>query len=321
MSLLIVYPVPKVPESAQTYSFRLKLPLRRDCPLLDPIFILNEGDSWNCNLCGADKPFFVPFFTGDFIPFQTSFPDNFNTDPSIINAGFKDSANNSPGDYYVIVELQDESGATVSDLIDTFSDEYYVAYSDEFGSVQTWFLNTAILPMSLKCWRLKVTYYKYNQITMMPEIERVIFTEYFRLVENCDDYVTITSSYSKVDCYGNIYATFDNFFGTSNPSYYSFARLEGEVLYLGSSQDVQTETDRGQILRRDIIRNYQLKGGIVAPFYGEIIDKTVNGDTVIIGNEEYENFSFGKNNEESREWVIDMTMNRTCELDSRNCSL
>jgi hypothetical protein len=314
----ITYPVPYVAETALTYSYRQKLPIKRPCPLISPNFLLNESDSWNCNLCGADKPFFMPFQRGDIIPFQTNFADTFNTNPEVINYGFKDSLS---ADWYVMIELQDENGAILSSFIDTFCSEYNVAFSDLYGSVQTWFLNTALFPISLTCFRLKVTYYTFNQVTLLKEIERVIFTEYYRKIIDCEKYIGISSIYDTIDCYGNIYSQFENYLGTSNSTYYNFVRIEGEVEFMGNNENIEVETDRGIILRKEIISEYQVKGGIIAPYFARLIDSAIRGKNVTISGISYDTFSFGKNNDSSREWLVFLTMQNSCTIDNRNCTL
>lgn len=314
----LIYPIVYTPEDGKTFSIRSKIPIKRECPTLAPPFILNENDSWNCNLCGADKPFFIPFQTGDVMPLQTNFADGYNSNPGIINYGIKDSI---ALDWYVMIELQDESGVTISSDADFFCSEYWVAFSEIYGSAQTWFLNTALLPVNLDCFRLKITYYYFDQVTLTKEIERVIFTEYYRKIKDCETYSAIHSVYSTTDCYNNVYITFTNFLGTSNTAFYSFVRLEGEHEMIGDNVNVVTETDRNVILRREIIDEYRFKGGIVAPFFALMIKRAIRGKTVYLNGVNYQNFTISKNNDASREWVIDMNFNTTCTKDDRNCNL
>mgnify|MGYP000616033431 CR=1 FL=1 len=321
MAFTINYVVPKTPQNALSYAYRQKLPIKRPCPLVPPVFLLNESDGWGCNLCGADQNFKTPYKRGNVLPFQTNFADNRNASPENIVFGIKDTLTAASG-FYVQIEVLDEVGGVVFDLADLFCDDYYVAHSDEFGSVQTWFLNTAFLPISLKCWRLRVTYYKFNQITASVEVERVIFTEYFEEVIDCNkEFVGIVSTYDDVDCNGNIYSQFSNFLGTSNPAFYNFLLVEGQEEFVGSSTTVETEADSGKILRREKIDNYQINGTLVAPYYAKMLDTAVNGNTVLVDGVQYQNFSFGKNNEANKMWFIQLTFEQTCTLDGRNCSI
>ena len=126
MGFIIQYPVPKVPQSALTYAYRAKLPIRRTCPILPPVFILNESDGWGCNLCGADQNYKIPYKRGNVFPFQTTFADNRNDAPENLVFGFKDTLNQT--NFWVQVEVLDESGNVVFDLVDLFCDDYYAYY-------------------------------------------------------------------------------------------------------------------------------------------------------------------------------------------------
>jgi len=317
--LQIVYTVPMVAEDAKTYSYRAAVPLRRVCPVIAPPFVLNESDTWNCNLCGADMPFFAPFLRGDIIPLQTNFADTFNTDPSNPTYGFSTSIS---AYFYVMVELQDASGVTISSFVDTFADTYYVGYSEKWGSVQTWFVNTGYFPTTLKCWRLKVTYYTFDQITLLKTVERVLFTEYYREYDNCGPTVLIESSYSGMDCYGNIYDLFAVSVGagTTQP-YYNSIRIEGEVEFTGNDENADITTDLGKVVRKTILSNYRINSGLAAPYFARMLDRVVRGSSVTIDGVEYKNWTFGKNNDASRMWIIDLTFEKECRLDSRNCNL
>ena len=320
MAFNIFYNVPKTPEDALSYGIRAKLPIKRGCPNLHPVFILNESDSWNCRLCGADQKYNIPFKRGVVIPFQTNLPDNRNINPENLVFGVKDTLNQT--NFLIQIELQDETGTTIFDLADLFCSEYNVAYTENLGSFQTWFVNTALFPVSLTCWRLKISYYKLDQISNTQILEREIFTEYFSEIIDCSkNYVDVVSSYGFTDCIGLFYGEFNNFLGTSNLPYYNYILLEGEKEFIGSDSQIESQADSGKVLRKEKVDNYQIKGGLVAPFYAKMLDITLNGSSVFVEEVEYINFSFGKNNDSSKMWVIDITFQKTCNLDNLNCSL
>lgn len=317
--LQIIYPVPLALEDAKTYSYRQKVPIRRACPVVAPPFALNESDTWNCNLCGADMPFFIPFLRGDIIPLQTNFADNFNTDPENPTYGIRSTG---AADWYVMIELQDSTGSTISSQVDTFADVHYVAYSQKWGAVQTWFVNTGYFPTTLKCWRLKITYYYYDQISASKQIERVLYSEYYKEFTNCGPTIVIESTYEGADCYGNIYDTFAETTGVGgiNP-YYNSIRIEGEIEFTGNDENADITTDYGKVLRRTITSNYRINSGIVAPFFARMLDRVVRGSVVTINGEQYKNFTFEKNNDASRMWVVDLQFTKDCILDNRGCNL
>jgi len=317
--LQIVYTVPMTAEDAKTYSYRAAVPIRRACPVVAPPFALSEADTWNCNLCGADMPFFAPFLRGDIMPLQTNFADAFNTDPTNPTYGFKTTI---ATDFYVMVELQDANGATISSLIDTFADTYYVGYSEKWGSVQTFFINTGYFPVGLKCFRLKITYYKFDQISSAKVIERVLYSEYYREYTNCGPTILIESTYQGMDCYGNIYDLFAVSVGAGTTNaYYNSIRIEGEIEFTGNDESADIATDLGKVVRRTILSNYRINSGIAAPYFARMLDRVVRGSTVTINGEQYKNFVFEKNNDQSRMWVIDLTFEKECRLDNRGCNL
>jgi hypothetical protein len=316
--LQIIYPVVSVLEDARTYSYRQKVPIRRECPVVAPPFALSEADTWNCNLCGADMPFYIPYLVGDILPLQTNFVDNYNSDRENPAYGFKSGLSM---DWYVMVELQDKDGVTVANNIETFCDTYYVGYSQQYGSVQTWFVNTGLLPVSLKCWRLKITYYYYDTVSASKQVERVLYSEYYRLFEECTETTVIESVYDGKDCYGNIYDAIPTTLGANVLPYYNFIRIEGEIELIGTDENVETQTDFGKVLRRTIIENYRIQSGIVAPYFARMLDRVVRGSVVTINGTQYKNFSFSKNNEASRMWVVSLDFTKECTLDNRGCNL
>lgn len=315
----IIYPVPQVPEDARSYSYRAPMPIRRACPIVAPPFLLNEGDAWNCTLCGADQEFFIPYLYGDILPFQTNFADNYNTNPAVLNAGIKTTVS---ADWYVVIELQDGSGTTISDLADTFCSTYYVAYSEQYGSVQNFFVNTGLFPLGLKCWRLKITYLKVNQITSLVETERVIYTEYHKEANECSSYVAIQSVYDTVDCSGNIYTLLENSLGVdTTTTYYNFLRFEGSVEFIGRSSEVTIETDRNKVIQQQLTKIFNVGAALIAPYFADMLHRVVSGSTVTVDGTEYKNFTFDKNNDASRMWVALLQFEEVCRVDNRGCNL
>lgn len=312
----ILYPITYTPEETLTYAYRAAMPMRLDCPVFAGGLLLNESDSWNCNLCGSDKPFFEPFVRGDVLPFQTRFTDNYNVDPSILIGGIKSSLG---AEFYVMIELQEENGTTITDLADDFCESYYVGYDVNLGSFQTWFVNTALFPLNMKCFRLKITYYKIDQITLLKTIERVVFTEYYKEVECNQETVLIQSSYSSFDCFNNYYGTLTNTLGSLPIPYYNSMRLFGEVEQIGETEST-TENDKGTVISKEIISNYQVVSGLYAPYYARKLSQAVRGNRVTVDNVVYKNFNFDKNNDGSKMWAIDLTFDKQCEIDNRQCN-
>lgn len=313
--MLITYPVVYTPENSLTYSFRQAVPIRYVCADLPPGFLSSDLDAWNCNLCGSDSEFYAPYERGDVIPFQTQFTDNYNNPESVITAGFQ---TNFSATHYVMVELYDCCGNLISDKIDDFCEVFWVGYSVKTGSLQTWFVNTGLFPIDLDCFRLKITYYKDSA---SPTIERVLYTEYFKQVEDCGsftDTALIESTYADFDCNGNYYNTVDNFLGTLNTAYYNSMRVSGTVEFFGESESV-TENDRNVVISKDITENYGIISGIVPPYFIKRLAQTVRGNAVTVDGVQYQNFNYDAKPEDSRMFLLDLTFNKKCRLDNKRC--
>jgi len=316
--MLITYPVSYVSEDSYTYCFRQPVPIRYSCPVLPPNFLSDETDGWNCNLCGSDSAFYAPYERGDIIPFQTSFADNYNLPADVLIAGFQTNFSTS---HYVKIELQDCCGVTVSEFVDEFCETYYVGFSVATGSIQTWFINTGLFPQSLECFRLKISYYKFNQITSLPELERTIYTEYYKEVADCGytDTALIASVYADYDCYNNYYGTLTNTLGAGNTAYYNSMRVWGAVEFLGDSE-ASTENDRNVVISKVITENYGIISGVYPPYFVKRLAQTVRGNSVTVDGIQYQNFSYDQKPEDIKMFLIDLSFDKKCRLDNRTCS-
>jgi hypothetical protein len=278
----------------------------------------NETDAWNCNLCGSDLPFYIPYVQGDIIPFQTQVTDLYNQPNSVLVAGFQTSTSTS---HYVVVSLYDCCGTLISEFIDDFSDSYHVGQSLATGSIQTWFVNTGLFPTDLDCFRLYIDYYKINQITLEPELDKRLFTEYYKKVEGCgnlNDTSLIYSTYANYDCNGNFYGTLTNYLGSNNTPFYNSLRIFGTVEFFGDTEAI-TENDRNVVISKDITENYGIISGAVPPFYIKLLQQAVRGNYVTVDEVQYQNFRYDSKPEDNRMFLLDLTFDKRCRLDNKQC--
>ena len=316
--MLVNYSVSYTPEISRTYSFRQPVPIRYACPVLPPNFMQNETDAWNCNLCGSDLPFYIPYVEGDIIPFQTQVTDNYNQPNSVLIAGFQTSTSTS---HYVVVSLYDCCGNLVSEFIDDFSDSYHVGQSLSTGSIQTWFVNTGLFSADLDCFRLYIDYYKINQITLEPEIDKRLYTEYYKKIEGCgslNDTALIYSTYANYDCNGNFYGTLTNYLGSNNTPFYNSLRIFGTVEFFGDTEAI-TENDRNVVISKDITENYGIISGAVPPFYIKLLQQAVRGNYVTVDGVQYQNFRYDSKPEDNRMFLLDLSFDKKCRLDNKQC--
>jgi len=313
----VIYPVIYAPVSGLTYSRRAAVPIRYACVSIPPNYITERTDGWNCNLCGGAKAFYQPYVKGDIIPFQTQFADNYNMPASTLTAGIYGVA--FPTDYYVKIELLDGTGATVTDVVEDFCTEYYVGHSLKTGSIQTWFVNTGLFPTDLTCWQLKITYYKIDQLTMLPAVERTIYSEQYKQVSDCENTVKIESSYPNYDCNGNFYGQLTNTLGNSTRPFYNSLRVFGEVEYFGESV-AETTNDRGVVISTVITNSYKILSGAVPPYYYQKISQAVRGNAVFVDGKQYFKFELTQKEDDLRMFTLDIAFSTECRLDNKQCN-
>jgi hypothetical protein len=316
--MLLNYPITYTPEISRTYSFRQPVPIRYACPILPGNLMQNFNDAWNCNLCGSDLPFYIPYVNGDIIPFQTQVTDLYNQPNDVLVAGFFTTTSVS---HYVQVSLYDCCGNEISKYIDVFSDSYHVGQSLATGSIQTWFVNTGLFPSDLDCFRLRIEYFKINQITLEPETDKVLWTEYYKEVEGCgnlNDTSLIYSTYANYDCNGNFYGTLTNYLGSNNTPFYNSVRIFGTVEFFGDTEAI-TENDRNVVISKDITENYGIISGAVPPFFIKLLQQAVRGNYVTVDAVQYQNFRYDSKPEDNRMFLLDLTFDKRCRLDNKQC--
>ena len=316
--MLLNYPITYTPEISRTYSFRQPVPIRYACPILPGNLLQNFNDAWNCNLCGSDLPFYIPYVEGDIIPFQTQVTDLYNQPNDVLVAGFQTSTSTS---HYVTVTLYDCCGEIITSFIDEFSDSYHVGQSLATGSIQTFFVNTGLFPVGLDCFRIGIDYYKINQITLEPELDRRLFSEYYKEVEGCgnlNDTSLIYSTYANYDCNGNFYGTLTNYLGSNNTPFYNSLRIFGTVEFFGDTEAI-VENDRNVVISKDITENYGIISGAVPPFYIKLLQQAVRGNYVTVDNVQYQNFRYDSKPDDNRMFLLDLTFDKRCRLDNKQC--
>lgn len=316
--MLLNYPITYTPEISRTYSFRQPIPIRYACPILPGNLMQNFNDAWNCNLCGSDLPFYIPYVEGDIIPFQTQVTDLYNQPNDVLVAGFQTTTSVS---HYVQVSLYDCCGNEISKYIDVFSDSYHVGQSLATGSIQTWFVNTGLFPSDLDCFRLRIEYFKINQITLEPETDKVLWSEYYKEVEGCgnlNDTSLIYSTYANYDCNGNFYGTLTNFLGSNNTPFYNSLRIFGTVEFFGDTEAIK-ENDRNVVISKDITENYGIISGAVPPFYIKLLQQAVRGNYVTVDAVQYQNFRYDSKPDDNRMFLLDLSFDKRCRLDNKQC--
>ncbi|MDH3771117.1 MAG: hypothetical protein OET79_09065 [Nitrospirota bacterium] len=292
------------------------MPTRRDCPPLPPPFMYNEGDAWNCNLCGSDMCFFIPYKSGDVFSFALNLPDEVNTPGDNIVAGWKTTAG---GAWYVSAAIVGgDSGAVISDNIDEFSSAYFVAYTEAAGSVQNFSIDTAA-PIfdDLDCFKIRLKYRRILDGGLYEETATV-WSEPFKALQSCEESVAFVAS--AATCGGAVVSSYTNFLGTGGEAPATFIRVPGAVEFIGADIE-ETTTDRGIIIKKKKIENYEITAGIVAPYFAKMIcGAAMSSESDFAGLQNIVNFTgISKNNNESKNFVLTLQFSTECEANLFGC--
>jgi hypothetical protein len=178
-----------------------------------------------------------------------------------------------------------------------------------------------LFPADLDCFRLYIDYYKINQITLEPELDKRLFSEYYKKVEGCGnlkDTSLIYSTYASYDCNGNFYGTLTNYLGSNNTPFYNSLRIFGTVEFFGDTEAI-TENDRNVVISKDITENYGIISGAVPPFYIKLLQQAVRGNYVTVDEVQYQNFRYDSKPEDNRMFLLDLTFDKRCRLDNKQC--
>lgn len=318
-----------LPYSAETsnsfVSYTPLLPIV-DCPAypLTP-YISNLGDSFNCNLCAGDKPYFIPFERGDTLYFQTALRDRKNPSASTLIAGWGQSTFPDLTFTYVRAELWDCEGATMlfSD-VDLFAVDFWVGFNAQIGSIQNFTIDTSTFPIGLNSFRVKIITYNADN-----SIDLTFWTEPYK-IPPCDvPTVKIESEYKNLDCTPRFFGSPSPFLAASNPPPIGYAptpyrasfRIIGEVNLEGlSTETVQNENNR--VIAQTVKETHVLQAYDVLPPYAVLLLKSaLYGDNLTIDGVSFVNPSeINKNTEGTRNFLPNITIEKICKNSNKICN-
>ena len=249
--------------SNDSYTRSKCLPLRSSCNPMDTcgLFINEIADAWNCNICGADEKFCIPYAAGDKIPLQVYFPDFVNVLPATaLTAGWFGSTATPT----VRVQLYDLDGVLVTQNVTALASEYVVGFNDNKAYQSIVIDTTLTAGLGVDCFYLRFNNFLSDGITE----DKYIFTEPFCLTPNCDlQTVQIQGTYSGYDCQGFYYGTSQRlragadglFIGTSDFAHTNTMRYFAEIQETGGTVEKTSFGTRSIVTRSVINQNYRLQ--------------------------------------------------------------
>jgi hypothetical protein len=203
------------------------LPATIDChPTPDDGFIALCADLWNCNLCQADRRYYIPYYAGDKYILQLGLMDNWNPDPEHPVDGW--------GIFIKAFLINAKTGGTVSSNIADFASRYFVGWADGHA-VQFIEIDTS-KPVfdNLPCWNIQFKTYKIEGEG--EEAETVEDGEYCSQhfqKERCE-LLAIESEHDTYDDLGQWYGEVENQVGVGGSFKYSnWTRIHATVTFTG----------------------------------------------------------------------------------------
>ncbi len=331
----IVLPVTYNPTTEVSFNRLLQVPPIVTCPVFNeaPWIGPNLQDGWNCQRCGSDAFFLNVFRIGDVIPFQIAAGDpGANPDPINPIIGFKDTGTGTTAgtDFYVRLQLYDSDCITVlSDDADVFCFDYWVAFSQDVGPFQTFFVDTSLAIFGTllhDMFRLRLTTY-----TSAGVVATSTWTEVFKK-EECLQTIRMQSTHANTDCLNHQYQLpTTDIVGPSNPPtgsptpFFMAWRWRGDIIEDGTL-DERTENDNDDLLSTKQRRQFKIVFRNVPPYSKRIFDAVKSASDVQIQRnsdafETYKEIGDVTKNIESgnRMFKIVTTAVQICNIDEFDC--
>ena len=324
MSIIVNYNVPYSPQIEPSFT-RFKF-------LLDRVDFCGDsfengawiGDSinngYNCKRCLSDPVYFMPFVRGDVFPLQTFFPDSVNADVTTPSIGFKTSSTPVAGtDYYVeMVVLDSDCVTQLGSNVEDYCDSYWVGYSSEVGSIQTIFFDTSNIPLTTMVFRLKFNFYD-----TAGNLVGEIYSEPFMEV-GCDEKtILFNTTHPNSDCLNHQYKEPANYNALGlNPKAYTTSFRYNAELYLNGVTQEREQNDNEVTLTNKIKFNFRVEFvKIVPPYVVRLLTAQITGETILIDNEEYVDFSdIDKNLDVTRNFLPSINCFKICIIQNFDCN-
>jgi hypothetical protein len=278
------------------------------------IFLETTENGWNCNLQGADNPYFSPFTTGDSIPMQL-------VTPKMPFLAFNDTdfITTSQSGIISVTLVDSDTLNPILGYVDLFGTTYHVGAEQVNGfAVQylTLIVDTNFIPINIDCFRVSID---------IGKIQKNWISEPFQRVKCDEKSVLLQSSYNKYGCDNFLYGIPSNYTGLQTISYQPYIRLLADWQYTGTTAET-TENDNGKVTRQVLHDKYNLYLlELLPPYIAERLRAVVFGNNtqVTANGTIYNNINlssdFQKNNDENRTFNPEITFSKRCVLKRINC--
>jgi hypothetical protein len=290
------------------------------------LYLCAPTDSWNCNLCPNDLPYFNPVDQYDVLKFQFQQIDNANgntpggpwsygwgylTDPNVFAAGkiidccTGNPIEKSPG---VDLEVMDILGGV--DFVGIYGTTNYQGIT-EWNNIQQIYLKMDLLLPYLQAAGTDCFYLEfYFDVNLTPY---TLYTEGFRF-EKCVDTLLVEGFYNVKDCYNQYYS--DNVEGIGNwGNFYYQYRVKGFVEMQSISLNKEFVGNNQRTVSSQVTENYLFKTFGLPLQVVKFLANMLSAPVVKINGVEYiVDGDIAKNNDVGNQWFLEVPLKRI------NCS-
>lgn len=281
------------------------LPTRKDCsPGCRDKLLVPCDQTYNCNRSQSQTPFTIPYRAGDKIMFQTQFLDIFNPDETSPIDGWGTAT-------FMRARLRDNNTDTVvSTDVSEFASRYLVGYDGE-KSYQLLEIDTSLIKIA--CFSITIQAYDTN-----GNITDELCTQDFEIIEDWQESVLVSSTYSNEDCCGHYYGDPVSYVGTSSFSYNNTLRYLHKVETKSFAfEKPSNDVGKGRKVFRSVETKKERWLRLQKPIPEYLADFLVHvhlaGEMVFVDNESYIIENYETDNVAGCMWHFEILLEQYCK--------
>lgn len=292
------------------------------------LLICDPTQSWNCNLCANDLPYYNIVADKDVLYFQFQQLDDNNgfgwgyvSDANVFAGGIiRDCCTGNPIQKSVGVNLEVVDVIGSVDFIGVYGTTNYqgiTTYSNlQQITIDMDLLKPYLISNNTDCFYIE---FQFN-LHVTPYS---IFTEPFKL-EHCDDTLFIESFYTSKDCYGQYYGNDTSpLWSSSNWGQFNYNyRLKGYLELESISIEKEFVGNRDRTVSSQTIEKYMLKTHRLPEQVVRMLSNMLSAPVIKIDGVEYVvDGDMSKNNEVGNQWFLEVGLRRIgCSETFGNCN-
>lgn len=293
---------------------------RGDCSITvvnNGLLLCDCGDSWNCNLCGNDLPYWNRVEQGDTIYFQFQQPDLLNSenpetemtwgwDSGLVTAQIFDCCSNEPLTEEGITTFADGYFAGKYELFDYLGEASYYPIQQIALNVND--INALFPDFDAEnCFYFKFRFYKdYDG----AEYDEVCTEPYkFNPCPEKKRSFLLEGEYDLKDCFGFYYGLPVVSVGTEPFNYVNQYRLIGSIEWVGTEYEKEYGFRKNEAVNSEDCDTYSLRANRVPEAVAKIASNIFASKQVFVNGKSYQIASeLSKNNEIGNQWFIDIKL-------------